>query len=447
MGADLGVKMNRRDTLQALGWISASTFVPIATPALAGGLVYHVSGSGSDSNDGMSPASAFRTLQKASNLTLPGDTVLVMNGDYTNPYAATSVLKIERSGTRRGFITYKNYPGHHPRVVVNSNNWQGIAIRASYIVVEGFEVAGNAASTTYEYAYSQKDNLLNPATGANGILADGRNTGTLRNIIIRGNYVHHVPGCGAGAIAADYVTICDNVVHSCAWWNPYGNSGISVYSSRDIDKNTSNYKTIVRRNMCFDNENFIPFHSAHEITDGNGIIIDDNKNTQQSGVAPYKGRTLVENNLCYNNGGTGMHAYKSANTDFLNNTAYFNNRSSNLDNGEIVANGCTSVRLFNNILSAREGKVCQTFWGNVSVVYNHNIYFNGVAGVKGPNDIVADPNFVNASVDPLVADFRSAPGSPALGTATSQLAPSDDIEQTPRPSNLGIDRGAYQKTA
>jgi len=39
--------------------------------------VWHVDGKGDDSQSGTSPATAFRSLQKAASLTEPGDTVLI----------------------------------------------------------------------------------------------------------------------------------------------------------------------------------------------------------------------------------------------------------------------------------------------------------------------------------------------------------------------------------
>ena len=418
-----------------------------AVPALAAtGFTYYVSGGGNDANDGATPKTAFRTLQKAADLTRPGDTVYVLDGDYSNPRQNSNVLTIARSGAANAYITYSNYPDHKPRIIAAASNWQGIRVLASYVVVQGFEVAGNAANITYDYAYSQKDVTSNCATNANGIYADGR-ASTLRNVVIRGNYVHHMPGSGIGATGCDYLTFADNDVHSCAWWTCYGCSGISVYSSRDVDSNTKRYKTIVRRNVSHDNENYIPNHYSGKIQDGNGIIIDDNKNTQHTDVPAYKGHTLVTNNLCYDNGGTGMHAYLSANVDIVNNTAFRNNRSPAVDNGEISAGDSTSVRLYNNVLSARGGKRCQHYWRNVDVQFDYNVYHNGSVVVQGPNDIFADPRFVNASVYPADADFRLLVGSPAMNSGTSKLAPPDDLVRNPRPTGGGIDRGSYEYLA
>ncbi len=435
--------MKRRNFLGMLGATGAALLIPNAAYALNSPRNLFVSGSGSDSNDGMTSATPLRSLQLASDRALPGDTVLVMNGDYASSYDGTDVLTIRNSGADGAPITYRNFPGHKPRVIVGAHNWQGILILASYITVDGFNIEGNAAAITYAYAFSQKNNWGSSATSANGLFADGRKVGTLRNIVMRNNTVHHMPGGGISAIGCDYVTIEDNKAYSCGWWSPYQCSGISVYSSRNADF-AAGYRTIVRRNEAYDNENFIPYFDTNTITDGNGIIIDDNTNTQHPGVAAYTGRTLVENNLCYNNGGTGMHAFLSARVDFVNNTAYFNNRCPQLDNGEIIASKSSSVRFHNNILHARTGKKCQTYYGNADVMFDSNIYFNGATAIRGATDIVADPKFVKASLIPAEADFRTVLASPAIGGGTATLAPGEDMDMRPRPSGIGFDCGAYQ---
>jgi len=104
---------------------------------------YYVSGTGNDNNNGVSNSSPFRTIQKAADLTRPGDTVLVMNGVYANSYPTGNVLTITRAGTPTERIRYKAYPGHRPKL--KFNGWNGIFISqgASYIEINGLEIEGN----------------------------------------------------------------------------------------------------------------------------------------------------------------------------------------------------------------------------------------------------------------------------------------------------------------
>ena len=102
---------------------------------------------------------------------------------------------------------------------------------------------------------------------------------------------------------------------------------------------TAGFHNVVRNNICFGNRVIdLPGNPEPAHTDGNGIIIDDFRNTQLPDVGQYgqlKSRksatnyvfnTLVENNLSYGNGGKGIHIFLSDNVTVRNNAAHWNNR-------------------------------------------------------------------------------------------------------------------------
>ncbi|MBD2246525.1 DUF1565 domain-containing protein, partial [Nostoc sp. FACHB-888] len=94
------------------------------------GKTYYVSGTGNDKNDGSNEKAAFRTLQKAGDLVAAGDTVYVMNGTYTNPYA--NILSIaNKNGTANAPITFKALSGHNPVLATDKHNWNAISITGS----------------------------------------------------------------------------------------------------------------------------------------------------------------------------------------------------------------------------------------------------------------------------------------------------------------------------
>lgn len=355
---------------------------------------YYVSGVGNDKNTGLSSSSAFRTIQKAANLTKPGDTVLIMNGVYKNARPAGQLVSITRSGTANAWIKFKAYPGHFPKL--QHNGWNGILIHngASYIEVNGLEVMGNNANITLDYAMSEKTNKLNPLTNGNCITVDGQKNGHIHHIRIVNNKVHGCGGQGIGAGEADYVTIDRNVVFDNAWYSVYANSGISMGSNWNSDS-YQGYKMFVTNNKVFNNRQYIDWLRTGTITDGNGIIIDSSKNQDNSKLGVYKGRTLVKNNLTFNNGGSGIHAYLSERVDIVNNTAFLNNQTPEITGGQIFANTSSDVKILNNILYAFPGKNVNSKWKNTKVIYDYNIYLNSSKiSVKGPNDIVADPEFI-----------------------------------------------------
>jgi hypothetical protein len=379
---------------------------------------YYVSPSGSDRNSGLSEKLAFATLQHAVSVLNPGDTLLALSGTYRNAdyaYAGHNeyVAWLTRSGTPDAWITIRAAPGATPSIVFNG--WGGFGTQnAQYIEINGFQITGNNAKITYAYAYSQRT-IANPSCNGSGIVFDGRNQGTNHphHIRILNNVVSECGGTGISAIQCDYVTIAGNRVFDNCWYNIYGNSGISCYQNWRFDSNTG-YKMIIRGNVLYNNHGLIPWIQTGQLSDGNGIIIDDSLNTQNgSTLGPYTGRTLVANNLSVNNGGSGMHAFSSEHVDFINNTTWHNSQV--LAYGEIFGNSSDDVNILNNICVAATGKPMNTAYGDTNVTSNDNIYFGGEAPVgTGPQDQITDPMLVNPQTDPTQGDFGVQPGSPAL---------------------------------
>jgi hypothetical protein len=416
-----------------------------ALPSAASATTWYVSGTGSDENAGTKITAPFATLQHAANLTAPGDTVMVLNGTYGVPCTQCDVLDINTSGTADAPITYRAYPGQSP-VINFKNGWTGISINANYIVISGFNVGGGRAMVTLAYAQANATNLSNYLTSANGIVVGCGSGQTFSHVVIQNNVVHDAPGAGIATCYADYITIAHNSSYMNAYWSPYANSGISIWEMRDTDSNTG-YKNFVLDNVSYENREYIPFYEAGTITDGNGIIVDDNKNTQSNNVA-YGGRTLVANNIAYLNGGSGIHTYASAHVDIVFNTTYENNRTPNLNEGNIFANSGTDVNILNNILYAAPDFTYYSTYNNASnVVYDYNILYSTTpvksekSVAPGPHDIVADPKLTAAAS----YNFALKSGSPAIGSASSTDAPATDYVGNPRPTpGGGFDRGALQ---
>lgn len=419
-------------------------FAPLHRPASAqaGGQSWYVSAGASAGGNG-SLAQPFQTIQQAADLTNPGDTVYVMNGTYTASINQESIVVITRSGSSSAKITYTAYPGHRP--LLRSRGWTHMSVLgASYIQISGFTIEGYNDSITYQEAYDNRSGS-DSRYNTNGIYVRPEAGVYPHHIEIRNNLVTKCPGAGIGVERADYVTIEDNVVHSNSWYTVYATSGISLFHSYDIDSNTG-YKNFIRRNLSYNNETYIPWNATGQISDGNGIIIDDNKNLQLVGTPnqqpAYQGRTLVENNITHNNGGSGVHVYSSAHVDVLNNTAYLNSRSPALNFASIDAEASDDVRLLNNILYTRAGEPTNTASGNTNVTYDYNIYYGGLTpAVQGANDRIIDPQFSDAAA----GDFRLRLASPAIDSGTSNLAPSDDAGRASRPVGAGIDRGAFEQ--
>jgi hypothetical protein len=183
------------------------------------------------------------------------------------------------------------------------------------------------------------------------------------------------------------------------------------------------------------------------LSDGNGIIIDINVYPYNSPTIldkPYTGRTLVENNVSYNNGGSGIHSYLADHVDIINNTVYGNGYMVNYP--DMFGNRSRDTKIMNNIIySDRPGGKCNSApTAGYTTVYNYNIYYNGTVGFSGANDKTLNPMLVNPSINPLVANFALTAGSPAIDAGTQTIFSAKDKNGVARPKGAGVDCGAFE---
>lgn len=424
---------------------------------------YYVSPTGSDINAGTASAFPFKSFDKVLTVIKPGDVVNIMPGTFNANGKPVIDLLPEHSGEADKFITFKAYnPNDKPVFFATGNNvWNAVNINASYIIIDGLELAGDNAHIdsleAYNNAHLHKYDAASVNWGktavfnTNGLSIGGTGKTSKRpdHVTVRNCIVHDFPGGGLNAIQADYITFENNVVYNNAWYTMYGCSGISVLTPVNNDNNTG-YKIIIRNNICSNNRTKIPWVNTtnFSLSDGNGIIVDVNNTPPVDGVAPsegpYRGRTLVENNVSFNSGGSGIHSYKADHVDIINNTAYHNTCKYEADYAEIWTNNCHDVNIVNNIMYARPNGNCNMKTANATEKYEHNLYFNGKVNTVGENDKTADPLFVKLSIDRTVADFHLCAGSPAIGLGTrTEYMSGVDMDGNSRAGR--VDAGAYQR--
>lgn len=426
-----------------------------ATPA------FYVSPKGSDTNDGRTEAAAFATPQKAIDAAQPGDIVCLMDGKYDGGNAP--VVSFRRGGLPDAWIVLKNYPGAKP--TLTSTGWNIVSISGgskekpsedpalAYLEVRGLHVRGegDVAKTKYPEAMNKGDSRTN----SNGIAVDGRYMKNFpHHIRFADNLVEYCPAQGLGSLEGDWITIENNVSRFNCWTTIYATSGISVMGASNFDNLDNVYKVLVRNNVCYRNETFEIWEAIKKPSDGNGIILDVNQKTESRPNSSYKGRTLVQSNLCYDNGGSGIHTVTANRVDIINNTAYLNSASKNLQYSQIYTYGSEDVRIMNNILVAPVADVAagekpepvnRITGPNKNVVFSHNIYFGGnIPPALGEGDVVTDPKFVKPTRDGKVADFHLRADSPAIGKGiTLPFSPFLDLDGKPRDNPPA--RGVYER--
>lgn len=427
--------------------------VVYATPA------FYVKPNGDNRNSGRTEALAFATPQRALDLAQAGDIVLVMDGEYHVDLGG--VASFRRAGTPTGWIVLKNYPGVRP--TFSCTGWNTVSIGAgskdnyssvslAYLEVRGLHVRNEAdvVRTKYPDSIGKVDSRSN----TNGIAIDGRYmTNVPHHIRFADNIVEYCPGQGLGALEADWVTIENNISRYNCWTTIYGTSGVSILGASNFDGANNVYKQLVRNNVCYRNETFEKWASAGKFSDGNGIILDVNKNTSDRPNSTYLGRTLVQSNLCFDNGGSGIHSYKGSRVDIINNTAYLNSASTELQYSQIFASTADDVRILNNILVApvanlaagEKAEPVNASNACTNMLVANNLYFGGnTAPTLGPGDVIADPLFVLPTRDGTIANFHLQPTSPAASKgvryAFSPLLDLDGKQRLLIPS-----KGVYEK--
>jgi hypothetical protein len=216
---------------------------------------------------------------------------------------------------------------------------------------------------------------------------------------------------------------------------------------------------VIQRNKSYSNDSKIKWQSGCKFSDGNGIILDDFRNTQGSTYGVYTGKTLVANNITFGNGGSGIHAFASNNVDIVHNVSYLNGQrttatppTGGYNDGGIYGNATTNVRILNNIIVTASGRRPNTNFSNSNHIIAYNSFFGGLAptlsgtgivAASSINNLTTNPLFVNPSLDPTTADFNISSTSPAVNSGLNFPDVTTDYDGTAR-SSTGVDRGVYE---
>ncbi|QBE61909.1 right-handed parallel beta-helix repeat-containing protein [Pseudoduganella lutea] len=466
-----------------------SLLVSFAVSHAAFATEWHVAPNGDNSRDGRTPATAFRTLQHAESVVQPGDVVLLASGDYPSDPASdradgSALLKITRSGRPDAWITWKAAPKARP--VLHPRAWAGIQVEGSYHIIEGLTLVGaNDEIALVKALEAPKKATKDPYYNTNGILVEGRRNGAdskPHHVVIRNNSVSKFPGGGITAIEADHVTVENNEVFDNAWFMEYGGSGITFLTNWQVD-DAPGYHIVVRGNKVWNNRTMVPWSKIGKLSDGNGILLDVTDQAGGSGGATnpnadavvqaarpaaqkveaatatadpapppgvakgkrpvWTARSLIANNLSAFNGGSGIHTFRAAHVDIVNNTTYWN--GSVVDYQELFPNRSDDVVIMNNIIVPRPGGKVTSNNRNTNIRWDCNVYSAAQDVFKGARDSVADPLFVKVARDLRDADFRLKPGSAARDAGCAEVPQALDLAGRKRPQGKGRDRGAYEQ--
>ncbi len=433
--------------------------VMFASPA------YYVSAKGNDTNNGRTEQTAFASPQKALDVAKGGDIILLMDGNYEGAKNAKAVATFKHAGYPSAWITLKNYPNQKPvilgkgmdgvHIVWDNDSTKRKSPLFSYLEIRGLHIKGNADEVPKlfptEMGYSTNN------TETRGIFLSGANAPTrmYHHIRVANCMVELFGNDGMWASEVDYLTVENNIFRNNCWTTAgYAMAGFSLMMYADFDKIDNVTKIVIRNNQIYGNQRKVGKKEGKPVWfNGNGMLFDANR---EEYLDPdyYLGRTLIQNNLVYGNGGGGIQNWGSHRLDIVNNTIYHNGITPELKWGNIGIDFCKDIRIVNNIVVALPDRPLDRWILNredrntADIFRVNNLYFGGgQPNIPGYGDIVADPMFVKPSLDPMIADFRLKAGSPAIGKGVlleSNLPYLDNASKLRFADKATINIGAFE---
>jgi hypothetical protein len=281
---------------------------------------------GNDTSAGASEAQAWKTLAKANQTLVAGDTVFIKAGTYT------TFISPKNSGTPSQPIGYMNY--NTDRVTISDTVYGIYLSGKSYIVVQG--IAMRHLDRFVYLRNRSNHNTIAACTFDSARLSNGQ-TATWAGSVISGssqhNWIHNCRFSNYGYFTDDDISCvldigseedktdstCYNLIENSRFFHG-GHHVMGVYG-----------KYNVIRNNYFHNE---PWSMGTAASDRGAVLYGD-RNLSFSGYSENGGRTLFEGNkVGYsadpsdNNGASGMAMNSSDNIVRFN--TYFNNISAGL---------------------------------------------------------------------------------------------------------------------
>jgi chitodextrinase len=411
-----------------------------------------VATSGNDANAG-TLAAPFRTIGKASSVSLPGDVVSVRGGVYN------AAVSISAKGTASAHITFRSYPGEQaivdgtglssstivvnlsgteyvdftgfevrnaPFIAVNARNSKSTRIANNTIhhavrdaIYVGADVKGGSVDPLVENNVAYNNVLENTAHAMSGGWAGTIVVSKTNGGMVRGNRVYNNDGEAIIAVLSDNISIAGN--------ETYDNFSQGVY----LDN--ARYSTI-EGNFVYCTGNTRYFRDGFP---GQGIAI---ANETYSTANPSSDNKVLNNIVVGTRWGFYYGNFESGgglkNTTIANNTFYKTAQEILRITNDAHANSVVQNNIF-----LQSGGLGPSIAGS-GVTFRNNAWYGVNAGAAaGAGDVYGNPMLAKAG-GYTAADYKILLGSPAMATAASTSLVTTDFFGRSRVAPFDI--GAHQ---
>jgi hypothetical protein len=373
---------------------------------------------GSDSSNGTGESTPFLSINRCVTVIngsgSPGDTCLVKNGNYPEPWTLT------RSGASGNPITIKNYPGHAPTITMtgmsNAGNQVQIgfgsgAVPVSYINLEGFEVSNAYFGVQLRNVDHVNVSRMTIHDTTQGFIGNGF------HVTFDRNRVYHVGEFAACAAAVSspwipcshdhgwyfggtFITLTNNLI--------YGNLGYGVQAA-GYPYVAGNQTSVVYAGV----DHWNVYNNTFAWSQNRGGIILWNPG---GGVTNVN----VKNNIFYHNGQTTLCTAMSCGS------------------GVDVSAASTTIVITNNVFYSAAPS---------STVFINPPGGNGVNYSASGNSTTTNPKMVNAPATmPASPDFHLMSGSVAIdfGLNLYSIGVISDHAGAARPTSGPFGAGGYE---
>lgn len=444
---------------------------------------YIVATNGNDGWPG-TEAQPFRTIKRGINALAAGDTLLVKDGTYVEE------LDVEKSGTASAPLTIKAYPGSKPVIdgragegsinsglpagqigKVNPETGAGMKftglfdINGSNVVVDGFEITRsmgrgmrvfspnntritNVTIQNCNIHHNRASNLIFTGSKINGQLPISGVKVINCELHWAGNFYPKRHGTNVGWPGClTFRAVENGLVRGCKIHNNWGESIL-------LDSNDGGSRSfVVEDNILYDNMASLYLHAVTNVVLQRNFIyrsITDKQSRNPFGPSisvavspaenpryvqlPSRNLTIVNNILIGDGKGFGVRgtSEKMDISDVL--IAYNTIVNPSVQGISAVIVNKRNIVFRNNIIFSSEGAMLVYDGGqtNNGWIYSNNMYSSRPAALNGPNDVIGNPKFRNASGFPEAGqgdptNYQILTGSPAINAGFNLSEPKDDF--------------------